>query len=152
MIIEYDINCFERTLVIKFPYGYKHLEDEILEMLDEYYDYWHSAEYIEDPEERAIVQDSCLEEFMMDRLSETYNIWEEWSVDYYGDDEEEKMVKTVPVRNRNVVTMDTILQKYEFKTVGELWNYIDYLENVKVDYESLKEKVNSLKHFTDQLY
>lgn len=50
------------------------------------------------------------------------------------------------------VTLDDILQKYEFKTASELWNYIDYLENVKADYELLKEKVNSLKILMDQLY
>lgn len=98
MIIEYDVNCFERTLIIKFPDGYEDLEKEILEMLDEYYFYWHDAENIEDDEERAYVMDACLEEYMMDRLSETYNMWGEWDTYYYGDDEEE-MYETVPVKN-----------------------------------------------------
>ena len=89
MIIEYDIHCFERTLTIKFPEGYKHLKDEILKMLDEYYLYWHDAENIADPDEKFAVQDSCLEEYMMDRLSETYSMWEEWdSIDYGGNDNE----------------------------------------------------------------
>lgn len=83
MIIEYDICCFERTLRIKFPEGYEHLRDEILEMLDEYYDTWMHIENIADPCERDYVNNSCLEEYMMDRLSETYAMWEEWeSVPY----------------------------------------------------------------------
>lgn len=152
MIIEYDINCFARTLVIKFPYGYKHLREEILKLLDGFYDYWHGAEYIDDPEEKLAVRDTCLEEYMMDRLSEVYNIWEEWESVYYGDDEEERAIKTESIRNKELITLSTILKKYEFKTPTELWNYIDYLESVKADYELLKEKVNSLKCFMDKLY
>lgn len=105
MIIEYDIHCFERTLYITLPDDYKHLKDEILEMLEEYYNEWHDAENIEDDDERFAVLDTCLEEYMMDRLSETYNIWEEWDTSYYGDDEEE-MYETVPVENvvKNLIT------------------------------------------------
>lgn len=78
MIIEYDVCCFERTLTIKFPEGYEHLRDKILEMLDDYYEEWHNSNV-----------DMCLEEYMMDRLSETYNMWEEWdSIDYGGNDNE----------------------------------------------------------------
>lgn len=74
MIIEYDVFCFERTLQIKFPNGYEHLKDEILEMLDDYYDEWHGT---------LVGMHMCLEEYMMDRLSETYAVWEEWrSVPY----------------------------------------------------------------------
>ena len=75
MIIEYDVMCFERTLKIKFPDGYEHLKDEILEMLDAYYDEWHNSD-----------QDTCLEEYMMDRLSETYAVWQEWESIPYGED------------------------------------------------------------------
>lgn len=98
MIIEYYVNCFERILKITFPDGYEHLKEEILEMLEDFYYEWHDAENIEDPEERAYVMDACLEEYMMDRLSETYNMWEEWDTEYIGDDEEE-MYETVPVKN-----------------------------------------------------
>ena len=98
MIIEYDIHCHERTLTIKFLHGYDNLKDEILEMLDGFYFEWHDAENIEDEEERLAVLDSCLEEYMMDRLSETYNMWEWWDTEYYGNDEEE-MYETVPVKN-----------------------------------------------------
>ena len=80
MIIEYDVLCFDRTLTIKFPEKYEYLMDEILEMLDEYYDEWHGT---------LVGMHTCLEEYMMDRLSETYNMWDEWRSIYYGDDEDE---------------------------------------------------------------
>lgn len=72
MIIEYDIACFERTLVIKFPDGYEHLKSEILAMLDDYYNEWQNSD-----------ECTCLEEYMMDRLSETYAVWTTWeSIQY----------------------------------------------------------------------
>jgi hypothetical protein len=80
MIIEYDVHCFERTLQITFPKKYEgrdELKSEILEMLDDYYDEWHNSD-----------QDTCLEEYMMDRLSETYAMWEEWESIPYGEDYE----------------------------------------------------------------
>ena len=98
MIIEYDMNCFERTLIIKFPDKYEYLKETFLKYLDTFYFYWHDAENIEDDEERAYVMDACCEEFMMDRLSETYNVWEWWDTEYYDDDEDEKY-ETVPVKN-----------------------------------------------------
>lgn len=104
MIVEYDISCFERTLQIKFPDRYEYLKEEIIEMLDGFYFEWHDAENIEDEEERLAVLDSCLEEYMMDRLSETHNMWEEWDTDYYGDDAEEKAIETVPVKNEDQTT------------------------------------------------
>ena len=88
MLIEYDVHCFERTLTIKFPDGYEHLKEEISELLEKFYLEWHDAENIADPEERFAVQDTCLEEYMMDRLSETYAMWEEWESIPYGDDYE----------------------------------------------------------------
>lgn len=90
MLIRYCVDCFDRELVIEFPDGYKHLESEILSMLESYYDEWNDAEYIEDPEYRSYVEDSCLEEFMMERLSETYNIWNAWWCEGDGYDESDK--------------------------------------------------------------
>ena len=81
MIIEYDVVCFERTLRITLPDGYNgrdELKSEILEMLDDYYDEWQNECDVCD----------CLEAYMMDRLSETYNMWEEWESIPYGDDYE----------------------------------------------------------------
>lgn len=89
MIIEYDVHCHERTLTIKWDDHYEYLKDEILEMLDDYYSEWQDSV---DP----FITDTPLEEYMMDRLSETYNMWEEWNSIYYGDDEEE-MYETEPV-------------------------------------------------------
>lgn len=77
MIVEYDVHCFERTLTIKFPDGYENLKEEVLEMLDDYYNEWHNSD-----------QDTCLEEYMMDRLSETYAVWQEWESIPYGEDYE----------------------------------------------------------------
>ena len=86
MVIRYYVNCFERELCIEWDDAYKPLEKEILDMLDGYYFEWHSTEEIEDPEYRAYVEDSCCEEFMMERLSETYNMWSSWWVE--GDEDE----------------------------------------------------------------
>ena len=86
MEVRFWINCFDRELVIKFPFGYEHLKEEIEQMLDDYQFEWHDAENIKDSEERKYVQNSCLEEYMMERLSETYNMWDEWTSTYCGDD------------------------------------------------------------------
>jgi hypothetical protein len=80
MTIEYYVLCFERTLQITFPDKYEgrdELKSEILKMLDSFYDEWHNYD-----------TDTCLEEYMMDRLSETYNMWTEWESIPYGDDYE----------------------------------------------------------------
>lgn len=87
MVIRYSVNCFERELCIELDNAYKYLEKEILDMLDEYYFEWHSIEEIEDLDYRAYVENSCCEEFMMERLSETYNMWESWWVE--GDKDED---------------------------------------------------------------
>lgn len=110
MIIEYDIHCFERTLTIKFPDKYKNLKDEFLQLLNDAYLEWHDAENIEDPNERAVVQDSCLEEYMMYCLSVYYPEWEEWNSIYYGDDEEEKAVETVPTINPELLAKRKLAQ------------------------------------------
>ena len=89
MKIEYDCECFERTLVIVFPDGYEHLRNEIEQMLDDYYCEWINVEEIEDPEEQQYVQCSCLEEHMVERLSKTYNMWTKWTSEYYGNDPKE---------------------------------------------------------------
>lgn len=72
--IRYEVECFGRILVITFDKAYKDLESEILEMLDDFYGEWHNSD---DP----IVECMCCEEYMMDRLSETYSIWDDWTVE-----------------------------------------------------------------------
>ena len=84
MLITYDISCFERKLKIIFPDGYENYRSEIENILDEAYDEWHSPEKIEDLEERAYVEDSCCEEYLMDKLSLVFNQWVEWCSEYYG--------------------------------------------------------------------
>ena len=78
MIIEYDVFCFERTLTINFPDKYEGLKDTILEALDTYYTDWHNSD-----------EDSCLEQYMVDRLCEEHNLgYNEWDSIPYGDDYE----------------------------------------------------------------
>lgn len=74
----FPIDCYERDLIITFPDGYKSYEEEILSCLDDYYYKWMHLGEIEDPDERDYIQDSCCEEYMMERLSEVYNQWNEW--------------------------------------------------------------------------
>lgn len=77
MEIRFDCECYERTLVITFPKGYVYLKNELLELLEQYYNEWL---WIDGPYGEEI-QDMCLEEYMMDRLSEIYNMWTEWCVE-----------------------------------------------------------------------
>ena len=78
MEIRYDCECYNRTLVVSFPSGYWYLKTEIEEMLDQYYDEWVN---FEGPYETEDIHDMCLEDYMMERLSETYNMWIEWIVE-----------------------------------------------------------------------
>lgn len=91
MIIEYNVDCFERTLVIKCDNKYAEHAMKIELILDKAYYEWHSPEDIEDPEEQKIVNDSCCEEHMMHRLQEVYPDIDKdsWDTFYYGDDEGE---------------------------------------------------------------
>jgi hypothetical protein len=89
MLIEFDVPCFERELKVIFPDGYGKYRKEIEDILDEAYSKWHSPEDIEDEEERAYVEDSCCEEFMICELSLVFNQWTEWCSEYYGNDPEE---------------------------------------------------------------
>ena len=88
MIIEYDVVCFERTLTIKFPDGHESLKEDIIKMLDVFYDEWMNTEEITNLELRELAESTCLEEYMVDRLSETYSKLEEWESIPYGEDYE----------------------------------------------------------------
>lgn len=79
--IEYDVLCFERTLTIKFPDSYESMKDTILELVDRFYTFWHNTTC-------TAVQDTCLEEFIMDQLYETGYKWQEWDSIPYGSDYE----------------------------------------------------------------
>lgn len=74
MEIRFECECYERTLVIEFPSRYYYLQKQITECLEQYYNEWVFCE-TED------VEDVCLEEYMMERLSEIYNMWIEWRVE-----------------------------------------------------------------------
>lgn len=88
MIIEYDVHCFERTLTIRFPDSHESLKEDIIKMLDIFYDEWMNTEDITNPEIRDLVDSMCLEEYMVDRLSETYSKLEKWESVSYGEDYE----------------------------------------------------------------
>lgn len=88
MIIEYDVRCFERTLTITFPDDHESLKEDILKLLDSFYDEWMNTGEITNPEILELVESMCLEEYMVFRLSETYKKLEEWESIPYGDDYE----------------------------------------------------------------
>lgn len=72
-------------LVITFPDEYSPICKEIGDMLDKYYDEWHNPETAPYPH---FAQYSCLEEYMVDRLSERYGMWTTWDSEYYGEGDE----------------------------------------------------------------
>lgn len=88
MIIEYDVVCFERTLTIKFPDDHESLKEDIIKLLDTFYDEWMNTGEITNPEIQELVDSTCLEEYMVYRLSETYSKLEEWDSIPYGEDAE----------------------------------------------------------------
>ena len=103
MIIEYDINCFERTLYITMPDVYAGRKEDILSLLGDYYDAWHNCDEIEDEEVRAYVHDSCLEEYMIDCLvmDAGYQVLGYDTIGWSEDDEyiDEKVLKEKLSRN-----------------------------------------------------
>ena len=136
MIIEYDVNCFERTLTIHCPDSYAIHEEKILELLDKYYEQWHNPEEAENDDDRDWLEaDACCEEYMMAKIVETYPECLEWNSIYYGNDEDE-----IEEENRqNIIAHD--------------WNLhctrriIDYLEGMnaklKVD-ETTGRQISNL--------
>ena len=160
MIIEYDVSCFERTLVIKCPDSYAEHEKEILKILDKAYFEWHSPEDIEDLEERRYVEDSCCEEHMIDRMCEKYHVdHDDWDSFYYGDDENEiaeDMENHQSEHRYNVGWLDNTIEHLEdrndrfepFEKVGNEAYWI-----VKDCIEKLKElKVKSLEEMPFTVY
>lgn len=86
-VIYFEVECFNRTLFIKYPKRFGDKFHEVREILSQAYDKWHAVEDIEDDEEREYVQYACLEEFMVEELSKTYPDWIKWKSVYYEDDE-----------------------------------------------------------------
>ena len=135
MIIEYNVECFERTLVIKCPNKYAESIREILQILEISYFAWHSPEDIEDPEEREWVEnDACCEEYMMSKVQEIYHECEEWDSFYYGNNEEEieeDNEKHKREHNWNIHWLNSTLdqlygRKEEFKPFEKLGNEAYY--------------------------
>ena len=159
MIIEYDVSCFERTLVIKCPNNYAEHEKEIKMILDKAYYEWHSPEDIEDPIESKIVQDSCCEEHMMSRVGDVYpGLRGEWDTFYYGDDENEiaeDMERHLRDRDWNDYSLIGILDKLEdmtyklepFEKLGNeaYWIVKDCIEKLK-ELKLKSTKVYKCKH------
>jgi len=74
MEIRFDCECYERTLVITVPTKYIHLESEIMEDLDRYYNEWVCFE-------TEAAEEMCLEEYMLKCFSEEYDLWIKWDVE-----------------------------------------------------------------------
>ena len=80
MEIRYDCECYHRTLVIEIPARDYFLKEAFLDCLDQYYDEWVN---FEGPYETEEIEDMCLEDYMMQRLSENYDMWIKWTVEEY---------------------------------------------------------------------
>ena len=132
MIIEYEVNCFDRCLVIKCDDRYAAHERKIRRILDKAYYEWHTPEDIEDPVERRCVEDSCCEEHMMRRLAETYPKLSEnpWDTFYYGNDED-KIAEDM--ENHRGIHTDNM----KFLT-----NTIEHLEDRKEHFEPFEKLGN----------
>jgi hypothetical protein len=152
MIIEYNVECFERTLVIKCDNIYAEHEQDIMRILDEAYYAWHSPEDIEDEEEREWVEnDACCEEYMISKMSEVYPVGEEdWNSFYYGrnvDEIEEDMENHQYDHDYNMRWLKEVLDDFEdknyqfepFEKLGNeaYWIVKDCIEKLK----NLKEKI-----------
>ena len=130
MIIEYEVECFERTLVIKCDNSYAEHVRKIKMILDKAYYAWHSPENIEDPEERDWVEnEACCEEYMMSKVQEIYPELDEasWDTFYYGNDEDE-IVDDVK-RHQNY-------RRYNIEYLDET---IDNLENANYEFEPFEK-------------
>jgi hypothetical protein len=74
MEIRFECECYERTLVISIPTKYRYLETEIVKNLDQYYNEWIFFETEE-------AEDMCLEEYMLYKLTEQYDVSLAWHVE-----------------------------------------------------------------------
>lgn len=51
-----------------------------------------------------------------------------------------------------IQTLEQLLKYYECSSIQELWNYIEYLKDVRSDYEWLKKKVKNLASEINEMY
>ena len=78
MEIRYECECYNRTLVIEIPARDYFLKEEFLDCLGQYYNEWL---FMDGPYGEEVIHDMCLEEYMMERLSENYDMWIKWYVE-----------------------------------------------------------------------
>lgn len=78
MEIRFECECYERTLVIEFPGRYHYLQEQIIDDVEQYYNEWI---FVDGPYGEEETHDMCLEEYIMHRLSENYDMWIEWHVE-----------------------------------------------------------------------
>ena len=162
MIIEYNVECFERTLVIKCDNIYAAHEKQIQRILDKAYYAWHSPEDIEDPEEREWVEnDACCEEYMMSKVQEIYPDLDEdsWDSFYYGDDEyeiTEEVEKKQYNHSYNMRWLDKVIDEiddlnYQFEPFEKMGNEAYWI--VEDCIKKLKElKVKSMDEMPFTVY
>lgn len=74
MEIRFECECYDRTLVITIPKRYVHLSENMIESLNQYYDEWI---YFETEE----AEEMCLEEYIMYKLTEQYDVSLAWHVE-----------------------------------------------------------------------
>jgi hypothetical protein len=74
MEIRFECECYNRTLTVNFPARCRHLKEEIMENLDQYYNEWIFFETEE-------AEEMCLEEYMMYKLTERYDMSLAWHVE-----------------------------------------------------------------------
>lgn len=55
-------------------------------------------------------------------------------------------------REFKIKTLEQLLECYECNSIRELWNYIEYLKEVRDDYELLKSKVKNIANEIDNMY
>jgi hypothetical protein len=65
MIVNYDVFCLNRTLTLTFRDTVKRTPEEITKYLDVLYDKWHHTEDIADPQLRANLEATPLEEYLV---------------------------------------------------------------------------------------
>ena len=154
IIIEHDIPCFERTLVIKCQDSYEDSRKHIEHLLWKYYFEWHMPEDVEDADDREWLEaDACCEEYMMNKLSRTYPELKEgtWNSVYYGEDENEKEDEFQSKREEwhtNVETVEVIRQ--------QLLSAMQHLEVFELignqAYHVVEECIQKLKKLDDIQY
>ena len=144
MVIRYYVNCFERELCIKLDDAYQSLEKEILDMLDRYYFEWHSTEEIKDPDYRAYVENACCEQFLVKKLSETYDMWDDMWDTWWVEDDDGNEIPSNKINNPGYISYNRAL---------ELLNHtINYCaDNGNVELEIVRRDLDAIGFTNNEL-